>query len=613
MNYLTLENITKSYGDKLLFSGISLHINEGQKIGLIARNGTGKTTLLSVVSGQEGSEGERAKIIFKKDLKVGYLTQDPELHPDRTVLDELFEGDNPALAIVKQYEEALLLDKPELLKSSMQQMDDMNAWDIEAKAKEILSRLTINHLEQKVGTLSGGQKKRLALAKILIGDPEFLILDEPTNHLDVDMIDWLEEYLSAPGITLLLVTHDRYFLENVCNTIIELDEGKLLRYSGNYSEYLEKKANRQANDQINLEKDKKRFLKELEWARRMPQARGTKSKSRMDAFYQLKEDISNRRQELALQINNKANRLGSKILEAHNISKVFNDRTLFKNFSYKFKKFDRVGIVGPNGAGKSTLLQVLTEQMKPDTGKVIIGETVIFGYYTQTGMDMAADKRVIEVISEISDRIPAEKGHSLTAAQLLEKFMFPREQQQVFVSQLSGGEKRRLYLLTVLIANPNFLILDEPTNDLDIVTLSILEEYLETYQGCLLMVSHDRYFMDKLVDHVFAFAPDGTVSDFPGNYSQYRSHLLSEKNNASIPEVITKSTGKITYEEQKEIQKLEREIQKLNDRRHQINQLFLDPDMSLDQIQSLSQELEQITTKIQTAEDNWLELSEKWE
>lgn len=613
MNYLTLENITKSYGDKLLFSGITLHINEGQKIGLIARNGTGKTTLLSVVSGREGSEGEQANIIFKKDLKVGYLTQDPELNLDLTVLDELFEGDNPALAVVKKYESALLLNDNEALQATIQLMDDIDAWSIEAKAKEILSRLTILNLDQKVGTLSGGQKKRLALAKVLIGEPEFLILDEPTNHLDVDMIDWLEEFLSAPGITLLLVTHDRYFLENVCNTIIELDEGKLFRYSGNYSEYLEKKAMRQNNDQINLEKDKKRYLKELEWARRMPQARGTKSKARMDSFYELKEDISNRRQVLAMQINTKANRLGSKILEAHNISKSYNDKPLFKNFSYKFKKFDRVGIVGPNGAGKSTLLQVLTEQLKPDTGKVIIGETVIFGYYTQAGMNMDADKRVIEVITEISDRIQAEKGQSLSAAQLLEKFMFPREQQQVFVSQLSGGEKRRLYLLTVLIANPNFLILDEPTNDLDIVTLSILEEYLETYQGCLLMVSHDRYFMDKLVDHVFAFNADGTVNDYPGNYSQYRTSLSVAKDNVVTDFPTEKSSGKITYEEQKEIQKLERDIQKLTDRKNEINSLFLNPALSLDEIQKLSLELNQLNDKLAIAEDNWLELSEKWE
>lgn len=611
MNFLTLENITKSYGDKILFKNLGLFINEGQKIGLIAKNGTGKTTLLRVIAGLEGSEGENAKIQFKKDLRIGYLNQDPVFNQGNTILQEAFSGEHPKLAALRSYEAALLQNNEAELQNAIHFMDDQHAWDMEAQAKEILSKLEIQDFDQLVGTLSGGQQKRLALAKVLIDEPELLILDEPTNHLDLTMIEWLEEYLSGPNITLLLVTHDRYFLENVCNEIIELENGVLYKYAGNYSEFLEKKANRNANDNLNFEKDKKLYLHELEWARRMPQARGTKSKARLDAFDELKSQISERRQESSLQINLKANRLGSKILEAHNISKSFGNRQLFHDFSYKFKRFDRVGIIGPNGTGKSSLLNVLTGSVSPDTGKVIIGDTVIFGYYTQSGLHLQDDKKVIDVITAISDRIPSEKGHSLTAAQLLEKFKFPREQQQVYVSQLSGGEKRRLHLLTVLITNPNFLILDEPTNDLDLVTLNVLEEYLETYQGCLVIVSHDRYFMDKLVDHVFIFNSSGLIDDFPGNYSQYRIAQQNQEINKEKTEITAKSKGHITYEEQKEVQRIEREILKLNQEKEKLSSGFLDETLDHTQIVKLSQRIDEIDQQIAEKELLWLDLASK--
>ena len=612
MNFLTLENISKSYGDKLLFSYLSLFINEGQKIGLIARNGAGKTTLLRVIAGLEGSEGENATIQFKKNLRIGYLTQEPDLNPENTVLNEVFSGDHPKLSAVKEYEAALVLHNEDKLQDAMHSMDDLHAWDMEARVKEILSKLSIDDFQQKVKELSGGQQKRLALAKVLINEPEFLILDEPTNHLDVAMIEWLENYLSQPNITLLLVTHDRYFLENVCNEIIELDRGKLYKYSGSYSDYLEKKASRTVNDQVTLEKDKKLYLKELDWARRMPQARTTKSKSRLDSFEALKSQLAGKREEGSLQINLKPNRLGSKIVEAHNISKRYDDKVLFKNFSYKFKRLDRIGIIGPNGAGKSSLLYILTGLSMPDSGKVVIGDTVIFGYYTQTGMKLQEDKRVIDVVSAVSDNIPVDKGLSLSAAQLLERFMFPREQQQVYVSQLSGGERRRLYLLTILMANPNFLILDEPTNDLDLVTLNVLEEYLETFQGCLLMVSHDRYFMDKLVDHVFVFEGDGHLSDFPETYSQYREKKSLEQFSDDVKADVSKNQGKASYEEQKELQRVEKDIAKLQKEKAALTAGF-SSEISVEEAQLSSRRLKEIDAKIEEKEMIWLRLAEKYE
>ena len=616
MNYLTLENIKKSYGDKILFTGLSMFINEGQKIALIARNGTGKTTLLQVIAGLEGSEGENAKIQFKKDLRIEYLTQEPEFNPEHTVMDAIFASENPVLQAVKEYESALLHPENEdRMQKAMNKMEDHEAWDMESKVKEILTKLKIGDFELQVKNLSGGQVKRLALAKVLISEPELLILDEPTNHLDMEMIEWLENYLQHPGLTLLLVTHDRYFLENVCNQILELENGNIYKYAGNYSEYLEKKNERAENDGVVLDKNRKLFLKELDWVRRMPQARSTKAKSRIDKFDELKQELSQQRDATMLQINIKANRLGSKIIEAHNIGKAYDGKKLFSGFSYKFKRFDRVGIIGPNGTGKSTFLQIITGGLIPDDGKIVIGETVVFGYYTQSGMKLKEDRRVIDVITDVAEYIPTEKGHNITAASLLEKFMFPREQQQVFASQLSGGEKRRLYLLTILMANPNFLILDEPTNDLDLVTLNVLEEFLTTFQGCVVLVSHDWYCMDKLVDHLFVFGHDNKVIDYPGNYTQYRAYLELEEQNLreaknNPVEVVAKPAAIVSYEDKKEIQKVEREIKKLEEEKASITEKFNDMTMSVEDIQKHSTRLKEVESQIEEKEMKWMELVE---
>jgi len=617
MNYLTLENIKKSYGDKVLFSGLSMYINEGQKIALVARNGTGKTTLLRVIAGLEGSEGENAKILFKKDLRIEYLTQEPAFNPTHTVIDAVFDSSNPVLLAVKEYERALLTPGNEArLQAAINDMEDKKAWDAEARVKEILTKLKIGDFDKQVGQLSGGQLKRLALAKVLISEPELLILDEPTNHLDMEMIEWLEEYLRHPGLTLLLVTHDRYFLENVCNQILELESGILYKYSGNYSEYLEKKHARAENESIVLDKNKKLFIRELEWVRRMPQARSTKAKARIDQFEVLKNEIAQQREAATLQINIRSNRLGSKIIEAHNIGKSYDNRRLFSNFNYKFKKFDRVGIIGPNGAGKSTFLHILTGGLEPDEGKIVIGDTVVFGYYTQAGMKLREDRRVIDVITDVAEYIPTEKGHNITAAALLERFMFPREQQQVYVSQLSGGEKRRLYLLTILMANPNFLILDEPTNDLDLVTLNVLEDFLSTYEGCVVLVSHDRYFMDKLVDHLFVFGLGEHIIDYPGNYTQYRAYLELEEQKereirSSTPVAQAKTASAISYEDKKEIQRVEREIKKLEEEKASLTGRFNDVSLSVDDIQKYSIRLKEVEDLIEEKEIKWMELMER--
>ena len=619
MNYLTLENIKKSYGDKVLFDGLSMSINEGQKIALVARNGTGKTTLLRVIAGQEGSEGEKASVLFKKDLRIEYLTQEPEFNPDHTGIDAIFDSSNPVLLAVKEYERAMLTPHQEArLQAAINEMEDKKAWDVESSVKEILFKLKITDFDQQVKFLSGGQAKRLALAKVLISEPELLILDEPTNHLDVEMIEWLENYLRHPGLTLLIVTHDRYFLENVCNQILELENGILYKYAGNYSEYLEKRLSRQENDAIALDKNKKLFVKELEWVRRMPQARSTKAKARIDQFEVLKKEIANQRESASLQINIKSNRLGSKIVEAHNVGKSYGNKKLFSGFSYKFKKDDRVGIIAPNGAGKTTLLNILTGGIQPDEGKIVIGDTVVFGYYTQAGMNMKEDRRVIDVITDVAEYIPTDKGNNITAASLLERFLFPREQQQVYVSQLSGGEKRRLYLMTILMANPNFLILDEPTNDLDLVTLNVLEEFLATYQGCLILVSHDRYFMDKLVEHIFVLGNGSQIVDYPGNYSQYRAFLEIQEQKEremrqSTPEVQPKSTAALSYEDRKDVQRIERELKKLEEEKVSITVRFDDASLALDDIQKYSARLKDIEASIEEKEMQWMELMEKYE
>ena len=618
MNYLTLEKVNKSFGEKILFSNLNLTIAKSQKIALIAKNGTGKTTLLRVIAGEEAPEGEKAKILVSKEIRIGYLKQDPEFNPEATVLEGALDSENKQVKAIKDLELATLLHKQNEIQQAIEKVDNLKAWDIEARIKEILGKLKVSNFTQKIGTLSGGQRKRLALAKILIDEPDFLILDEPTNHLDLDMIEWLEAYLSNQNLTLFMVTHDRYFLERVCNEIVELDDGQLYTYRGNYSDYLEKKANRELNEKANLEKTKKLYRKELAWVRRQPQARGTKAKSRVDKFYEIEAKAKKKvaDEEMVLPID--MARLGGKILEAHNVSKSYDDLHIIKGFNYKFKKGERVGLAGHNGVGKTTFIKLLTQEVKPDTGKVVVGDTVVFGHYTQDNASLNEDLRVIDSIREIAEFIPLKKGKKLTAESLLEKFLFPRSHQQVYVSQLSGGEKRRLLLLRILMKNPNFLILDEPTNDLDILTLNVLEDFLQSYPGCLLVISHDRFFMDKLVDHLFILKGGGEYKDFNGSYSEYKiaerqTNKTAQSDTPKTTENKTEETiqvRKLNYHEKKEFSGLEDEIAKLEKRKKEIEDLFMTGDLAGDKISELSQELGDIQKSIAQKEDRWLELSE---
>ena len=615
MQYLLLDNVSKSYGEKVLFKGLDLSISKGDKIALVAKNGSGKTTLLRVIAGEEAPEGETAKIHFAKGLKTAYLKQEPVLNPNATALEAVLDSDNPAIKAIQAYEMAMLEKDEVKLQEQITIIEDLKAWDIEVRIKEVLSKLKLDKMDQTVSSMSGGQKKRVALAKILIDEPDFLILDEPTNHLDLEMIEWLEVYLQNSNLTLFMVTHDRYFLERVCNEIVELERGILYVYRGNYSDFLEKKAARMQNDAANLDKTKKLFSKELQWIRRQPKARSTKAKSRVDAFEEIKEKAHINLDEDELKIHIKAARMGSKIVEAHAVQKAFGDTKIVNSFSYKFKKGERVGIVGPNGAGKTTFLKLLTKDIRPDGGKVVIGDTIVFGYYTQSGMNLTEDKRVIDVIRDIAEFIPLEKGLKLTAESLLERFMFPRPQQQVYVSQLSGGEKRRLYLLTVLMENPNFLILDEPTNDLDIVTLNVLESYLMDFPGCLIIVSHDRYFMDKLVDHLFILEGNGEIKDFNGNYTEFRNKKKVElRNQPSEPvdeeKAEKKEKQKASFEQRKAYNRVMKEIEKLEAKKVKITEAFNNPDLTPDQITDLSKELAETKTKIEEKEELWMELAE---
>ena len=620
MNYLTFEHISKSFGDKILFDEISLTIAKGQKIALIAKNGSGKTTLLKILAGEEAPEGEKAKVQFRKDIKIGFLKQEPELNQNDTVLQAALDSDNIQIKAIKALEWATLTNDNEAIQQCIEKVDDLKAWDIEAKVKEILGKFQIHDLTQKISELSGGQKKRLAMAKLLIESPDLLILDEPTNHLDLDMIEWLEQFLATQNLSLFMVTHDRYFLERVCNEIVELDQQQLYTYKGNYSAYLEKKEARLLNEQVQLDKTKKLYKKELEWMRRQPQARTTKAKSRIDKFYDIKEDAHKKRDENQVTLEIDMARLGGKILEAHNISKSFDDLKIIENFSYKFKKGERVGVAGPNGVGKTTFIKLLTKELQVDAGKVVIGDTVVFGHYTQELSHLNQDIRLIDSVREIAEYIPLKKGRKLTAESLLERFLFPRSQQQVYVSQLSGGEKRRLNLLRVLMSNPNFLILDEPTNDLDIITINVLEEFLQDFKGCLLVISHDRFFMDKIVDHLFVLQGQGKFKDFNGSYSDFKlagykiSLGKTEAATETIPEAISDAVvsekRKLSYVEKKELEQLESDIDKLGKEKSEIETKFLDASISGDEISKLSQRLGEIDKLVSEKEDRWLELSE---
>jgi ATP-binding cassette subfamily F protein uup len=625
LNYLTIQNVSKYFGEKRLFTDISLYINAGNKIGLIAKNGTGKTTLLKILAGEENAEGEHKKIEFHPDIRIGYLKQEPDLDENASVIEEVFRSENPKLNAIQDYEKVLAKKENASSKEmevALAGMEKHKAWDTETEIKSILTKLKVGFLDKPIGLLSGGQKKRVALAKILIDKPDFLILDEPTNHLDIEMIEWLEEFLSRPSMTLFLITHDRYFLENVCDHIVELDRGQLHKYTGSYADYLEKKEERMHNLATQQEKNKQLYKKELDWMRRQPKARTTKAKSRIQEFESLESDVKNQQTEEELSIRVKPDRMGSKVLEFHNVSKSFEDITIIKGFTYKFGKKERVGIVGPNGAGKSTITSLMTGELEPDTGKVVVGETVRFGHYRQEGMQIDENQRVIDIVREVADVIPMEKGKYMTAEQLLERFLFPRPQQRVFVSKLSGGEKRRLYLLTILMRNPNFLILDEPTNDLDIITLNVLEDYLRVFPGCLVIISHDRFFMDKLAEHIFALEGEGQIKDFPGNYTEYRNwseekaRLSSEQEPAPAaktnPGANEKAQGDtLSHEERKKLRKWEKKIDRLTADKEKLSQSFTEEGLTPDDMKDLSKRIKSIDNQIEEAEMAWMTLAEK--
>lgn len=620
MIYLELENVSKSYGEKVLFDNVSLPINKGNKVALVAKNGTGKSTLLRIAGGTDLAEGVGAKVYIHRDARMHYLVQEPDFGEQQTVLDAIFEGDNPTLKAIERYERALLFpDKNDDLQAALSKMDELNAWDFETTIKETLSKLNITDLQQPIAHLSGGQRKRLALARLIIDEPDLIILDEPTNHLDLDMIEWLEEFLQQPKLTILMVTHDRYFLERICDYIVELDQGQLFKYSGNYSDFLEKKAVRYEIAGNEYEKNKKSLKRELAWLNRQPKARGTKGKARIASVYDLKDKVHNYTHEQELQIDIKGQRLGKKILEAHYVSKSYGDNVIVKDFDYKFRKGERVGIVGPNGVGKSTFLHLLTQDERPSAGKVVVGGNTIFGYYTQDGIQLKEDQRILDVIRDIAEYIPLEKGGKLTAEQLLERFLFSRAQQQVFVSQLSGGERRRLYLLSILMQNPNFLILDEPTNDLDIMTLNILEDFLLEFPGCIIIVSHDRFFLDKLVDHLFIFEGEGHIRDFNGDYSDYRAEQkIREREKRSEERAEQKERKQaqaedkpgLSFEQRKEVKRLEKKIAQLEEKKLSISEAFNDTSLSAERITELSKELGEINDQIEELEMKWMELAD---
>ena len=621
VNYLSVENISKSYGERVLFEDISFGINKDQKVAFVAKNGTGKTSILNIIAGLDSPDS--GQVVSRKDISIAYLAQKEDLNPDLTIEETIFATDNIVLSVVNQYEKALLNpEDAEAYQKAFELMEQYNAWDFETQYTQILSKLKLDDLTQKVSSLSGGQKKRLSLAIVLINKPDLLILDEPTNHLDLEMIEWLEDFFSKEKITLFMVTHDRYFLERVCDEILELDEGKIYKYKGNYSYYLQNKEERLALEATNLGKAKSLFKKELEWMRKQPKARTTKSKSRSDDFYQIKEKAHQRRKDHTIQLEINMERLGSKILELHKVHKSFGDKKILDGFDYVFKRGERIGIIGKNGTGKSSFLNIITQTAEPDAGKVILGETVKYGYYTQAGIEIKEGQKVIEVVKEFGEFIPLTKGRKISASQLLERFLFDKKKQYDFVEKLSGGEQKRLYLCAVLIQNPNFLILDEPTNDLDVVTLNVLESFLLDFPGNLMVVSHDRYFMDKIVDALFVFRGEGVVENFPGNYSDFRAYESSSAvqiDEKPIEKVVEKKTTKkqtknaLSFNEKREFGSLETEIERLQKRKATIENQFLNVEIAEEDIQKKSEELQQIIITLEEKEERWLELSMKLE
>ena len=617
MNYISVENISKSYGDRTLFSNLSFGINKNQKVAFVAKNGTGKTSILNIIAGLDTPD--EGQVIQRKDIQIAYLSQNQIFDDSLSVEQTIFATENRILPIIKQYEKAL--ENPEdsdNYQKAFDLMDQHNAWDFETQYKLVLSKLKLNDLSMKVGKLSGGQKKRLSLAILLINKPDLIILDEPTNHLDLEMIEWLEEYFKKEKITLFMVTHDRYFLERVCNEIIELDHGELHKYKGNYSYYLEKKEERVTQEATSTNKAKNLFKKELNWMRRQPKARTTKSKSRIDDFFEIKEKAHKRRQDHTVQLEISMERLGSKIIELHKLKKSFGDLKILDGFEYVFQKGERIGVIGKNGTGKSSFLNILTNREPVDGGKVVVGETVKFGYYTQKGIVVKEGQKVIEVIKEFGEEIPLTKGRRISASQLLERFLFDKKKQYDFVEKLSGGEQKRLYLCTVLIQNPNFLILDEPTNDLDVITLNVLESFLLDFPGNLIVVSHDRYFMDKIVDSLFVFRGDGVVENFPGNYSDYRTYEDSKPREKVVKvekkiAIATPSKVKLSFEEKREFGSLEKDIERLGRKKKSIEASFMDEGITQEQVTEKSEELQKVISSLEQKEERWFEISMKLE
>jgi len=616
ISYLQIENLTKSYGDKVLFTDINFGVLQGQKIALIAKNGTGKTSLLNIIAGKDSQDS--GEFTFRKDIKLGYLEQIPEMNENNTVINELFNSTDPVLSVIRDYERMVESGQEEGMTEILEKMDLHKAWDYEVKVKQILSKLKITNYDQLISELSGGQKKRIGLAKVLITDPDLLMLDEPTNHLDLEMIEWLEEYLKKSKGTLLMVTHDRYFLDRVCNEIIEMDANNIHSYKGNYTYYLEKREERIHNQNAEANKAKSLLKTEQEWMRRMPQARGTKAKSRIDAFYEIKDKASTGYKEEKLDLDIKSARLGTKILEFEHLNKSFGDLKILEDFSYKFQRGEKIGIIGKNGTGKSTFLNIITQNIEADSGNIEIGETVVYGYYKQDGMKINESQKIIEVIKEISESIDLGNGREMSASQFLEYFLFPPKTQYNQVSKLSGGEKRRLYLMTVLMKNPNFLILDEPTNDLDIMTLNVLEDYLMNFKGCLIIVSHDRYFMDKVVEHMFVFEGQGQIRNFTGNYTIYRDAQLEEElkqKQIEKPVKVKKEKPKqtiktkMTFNEKREFDQLEKDMESLNKEKDEI-EVAMSSGISNDDLMIKSARIQEVMDLLDEKEMRWLELSE---
>ncbi|MEY2902633.1 MAG: hypothetical protein RLY89_1739 [Bacteroidota bacterium] len=639
MHYVSVEGLTKSYGINPLFRNISFHINEGDKIGLIARNGVGKSTLLRILAGQETADSGKSWI--NKDVTVALFEQDPHFEEDKTVLENIFHLKHPIITAIRKYEDAMEQEDGEMIAESIAEMEDLNAWDFEAKVKQILDKLNVHHLKNPVSELSGGQRKRVALAKTLIDigfehQHTMLMMDEPTNHLDVEMIEWLEQYLNQENVTLLLVTHDRYFLDAVCEEIWELERENMYVYTGNYENYMEKKAARIESELASIDKAKNQFRKELEWMRKQPKARTTKSKSRQDNFYEVEAKAKQKIEDVQLQLEVKMSRLGGKIVEMKKVYKSFADKPILKGFDYNFSKGERIGIIGKNGVGKSTFMNVLQQLEPADSGKIVVGDTIVFGNFSQQGLVIKEDMRVIEYVKTFAENFPLAKGGSLSAAQFLELFLFSPDKQYTYLSALSGGERKRLQLLTILFTNPNFLILDEPTNDLDLPTLAVLENFLSEYQGCVMIVSHDRYFMDRLVDHLFVFEGEGEVRDFPGNYTQYRIWLKDNEKKENKWAVLesNKSKGQTTEEavaakaaavassapatpkrkpsfnEKRAFEQLEKEMPLLEKERQDLTDKMSAGNLNFDQIQQLSDRLIQINQALEEKELQWLELSE---